>query len=120
MTVHTAVPLNVTHVLARRPKEPWRKANSCSDAQRHNGARDCMVLPQTVNVSLVRIGDQVQGGIRRGQGEHTAVKRLLWKVVVGGIVLTWHYIHGNRSLQQEANMSASNVHSNSPQCTQSD
>lgn len=27
------------------------------------------------------------------------VERLLWKGVVGRIILAWHYIHGNRDLR---------------------
>lgn len=53
----------------------------------------------SVDVSLVRIGDQLQGGVNGAQREHTAVQGLLWQGVIGGVVLAWHYIHWNRGLE---------------------
>lgn len=59
------------------------------------------MLPHAVDVSLVGVGDQVQGGIHRGQGEHTAVERLLREGVVAGIMLAWHHVHRDRGLRRD-------------------
>ncbi len=58
-------------------------------------------LPHAINVSFVWIGGQLQCGVHWGQGEHTAVERLLWEGVVGGVILARHYIHWNRGLEQQ-------------------
>ena len=57
--------------------------------------------PDAVDVGLVGVGDEVQGGVRRGQGEHAAVQGLLGEGVVGGVMLARHHIHRHGRLQRE-------------------
>lgn len=58
-------------------------------------------LPDSIDVSLIWVGGQLQCWVHRGQREHTAIERLLWEGVVGGVILSWHYIHWNWGLYEQ-------------------
>lgn len=66
MIVHTAVPLDVADILTRCPQEPSGKAKSHLKRAEWRRGRAALVLPHTVDVSLVGVRDQVQSRIRRG------------------------------------------------------
>lgn len=60
---------------------------------------DQLCSPHAINVSLVWVGGQLQGGVHRGQREHAPVKRLLRERVVGRVMMAWHDIDWNGGLK---------------------
>lgn len=70
------------------------------------------ILPDTIDVSLVGVRDQMQSRIGGGQGQHTGVERLLGEGVVGGVILARHYVHRNRGLHGEGDRTKPLEHGN--------
>lgn len=128
MVFHAAVPEDVTYILSRSSQEPAGEKLCCHPTHKRSlrsfpvalqgrqmlggpraapppprltlspGLMPCC-LPYSIDGGLVRVGDQLECGIGRGQGEHAGVQGLLRECIVGGIKFAWHHVHRYGSLE---------------------